>query len=157
MARYSKKSQYTQVEDRVIYVLHAPFSNQFYISHCRKDLLRDVYKHHLRYQYYKTEVFVSSCKEQCVRSCLHVLEEVSCTKVAAYHHVIAWTKIFCDNGWNNLDQGEIVCYMADMLEHTLSIYAKHKDAVLKDLLQCRHCVVNKYNRKVCPNYKEESE
>ena len=155
MARYSKKSQYKQVEDRVIYVLHAPFGNQFYVSHCRKDLLRDVYKHHLRYQYYKTESFISSCKEQFVRPCLHVLEKVSCTKVDAYHHVIAWAKILCDNGWHSLDQGNIACYMEDMLEDTLSVYAQHKGAVLEDLLRCQHCVVRIYSRKSCPHVKEE--
>lgn len=156
MARYSKKSQYTEFQDRVIYILHSSCGKEFYISHCRKDLLKDVYRDHLRGERYATEAYVKSCKEQDIRICLHILEEVTCTKVQAYQYVIAWTKIFCDNGLIPLNQGNVVCYIEDMYDNTLSIYNQRQNTTLEGLLPCRHCVVKTYGRKLCPNYKEEN-
>lgn len=154
MARYSKKSQYTKVEDRVIYVLHAAESTKFYVSHCRKDLLKDVYKDHLRGERYKTCAFTAARKAQNTRPCVHILEELSCTKLDAYHHVIAWTKIFVDRGFESLDQGDVVCYAQEMFDDTLAIYRQNKDVVLKQILQCRNCIVKIYNRETCQKYKE---
>ena len=62
--------------------------------------------------YTKARVFSSAPVKVCsrgLRPCLHVLEEVSCTKVNAYCHVIAWTKVLHDNGYRNLDQSNINC------------------------------------------------
>ena len=154
MARYSKKSQYKQVEDRVIYVLGFPGLKDFYIGHCRKDLLKDVYRDHLRGERYKTKNAVAECKAQGLRPCLHVLEEVRETKVDAYHHVIAWSKIFAERGYMGLDNGNVVCYMEDMLEHTLSVYEQHKTVDLGELLRCETCVVAMYGRRLCPSYIE---
>lgn len=157
MARYSQKSQYKTIEDRAIYFLRASGGNEFYISHCRKDLLKDVYRDHLRGERYATEAFIATCKEQGLRPCLHILEEVTCTKVQAYQHVIAWTRIFCDTGFEPLNLGNVVCYMEDMHDTTLAVYTQHKDAVLANLLQCQHCVVKTYCRKLCPDFKEENQ
>ena len=156
MARYSKKSQYKQIEDRVIYSLHSPVGNDCYIGHCRKDLLKDVYKDHCRGERYKTAAMTADLKARGLRPCLHILYEVSCTKVEAYRHVIVWSKILRDNGYRNLDQGNVSCYVDDMLPDTLSVYNRHRNATLDDLLRCDNCIVKMYARKLCTNNKEDS-
>ena len=155
MARYSKKSQYKQIEDRVIYSLHSPVGNDCYIGHCRKDLLRDVYKDHLRGERYKTEKAVSDCKARGLRPCLHILEEISATKVSAYRHVIAWTKILTERGYAGLDKGEVECYMEDMLDHTRSVYEQYKNTNVSKMMACRRCFVRIYGRKLCVSYEED--
>ena len=152
MARYSKKSQYKEIEERAIYALHSSIDNYYFIGHCRKDLLKDVYKDHCRGERYKTAAMAVDLKARGLRPCLHVLEEVSCTKVEAYHHVIAWSKILRDNGYHNLDQGNVSCYVDDMLPDTQSIYDRHCNTVLDDLLRCDNCIVKMYARKLCPSY-----
>ena len=141
MARYSQKSQYKKVEDRVIYSLHSPICNDCYIGHCRKDLLKDVYKDHCRGERYKTASMTADLKARGLRPCLHILDTVTCTKVDAYHHVIAWTKILCDNGYRNLDQGNVSCYIDDMLPDTRSIYNRHHNAAFDNLLHYNRCFV----------------
>ena len=151
MARYSKKSQYKEIEERAIYALRSPIDNACYIGHCRKDLLKDVYKDHCRGERYKTAAITAALKARGLRPCLHILDTVTCTKVEAYRHVIAWTRILCDNGYHNLDQGNVSCYMDDMLPDTLSIYNRYRNAALDDLLRCDNCIVKMYARKLCPN------
>ena len=104
MARYSKKSLYKEIEERAIYVLRSPIGNDYFIGHRRKDLLKDVYKDHCRGERYKTAVMTADFKARGLRPCLHILDTVTCTKVDAYRHVIAWTRILCNNGYRNLDQ-----------------------------------------------------
>ena len=156
MARYSKKSQYKEIEERAIYVLHSPVGKDCFISHCRKDLLKDIYKDHCRGERYKTETMTATLKARGLRTCLHILDTVICTKVDTYHHVIAWTKILCDHGYTSLDQGNVTCYMDDMLPDTLSIYNRHRNTTLDDLLRCDNCIVKMYTRKLCTNNKEDS-
>ena len=152
MARYSQKSQYKKVEDRVIYSLHSPVGKDFFIGHCRKDLLKDVYKDHCRGERYKTAAMTAALKARGLRPCLHILDTVTCTKVEAYRHVIAWTRILCDNGYHNLDHGNVSCYVDDMLPDTHSVYDRHCNAALDDLLHCDNCFVKVYARKLCPNF-----
>lgn len=155
MPRYSKKSQYTQIDDRVIYILHSPISNEFFISHCRKDLLKDVYMDHLHGYRDKTYPFYLAFQQYAIHPCLHVLEEVNCTKVIAFQHVIAWTKLFCDHGYLCLDQGNVSCYIDDMYEYTQSVYTRICNLCLSPLLTCQSCVVKKYKRKICTQFKGE--
>lgn len=71
MARNSRKSQCTDIATRVIYILHAPFSTDFFIGHCRKDLLRDVYKDPLHGERYKTVSFPQGSKNRvCIHACI---------------------------------------------------------------------------------------
>lgn len=88
MPEQKKKSQYTEKSDRTIYVLINPVTNEFYISHCRSDLIKDVFKQHLYGQRYQTKDSFLSLRKGNEHPCLFVLEEIFTTKVDAYNYVI---------------------------------------------------------------------
>ena len=146
-------SHYTEVAPRVIYIIHAPVEDRcVYIGHCRKDLLMDVYRSHLREERYKTRIFIDECKEADIRPCCHILEEVVNTKVMAYRHVIAWNRILEDNGYMILDPGRVNEYMYDMQPYTRSIYDAHKGDDLSQSLSCENCIVRLRAGKLCNQY-----
>lgn len=156
MPRYSRKSQYKDVEIRSIYVLVSPISNEFFVGHCKKTLLKDVYYQHrigTRRQTYKCMLHL---KEHNVYPCFFELEEVERTKVEAYRYVIAWTKIFIDNQYVALDQGNIKHYINDMFEDVAAIYEERKDVDLKSKCNCKTCVVSNYKRKNCVAQEEKT-
>lgn len=156
MAR-SKKSQYTKKEERIIYILISPLSKEFYVGHCKKTLLKDIFKHH----YYGQRNYTKKCflklKEQNLRPCLFVLEEITSTKVEAYKYVIAWTKIFIETGHTTLNTGNILHYIEDLYDDSLIIYKNNKEQNLTEICNCKNCFVSQYNHKKCPLYSGEKD
>lgn len=150
--RHSEKAQYTKTEKRSIYILLFPLSKQSYISHCRKDLLKSVYQDHLYGERYQTKRFISELKEKNLHPCLFSLEELSCTKVEAFSHVVAWTKIFSDAGYVSLNQGNVSVYIDDLHGETFEIYKKRKKKNISDLITCDRCLVSNYARQKCPMF-----
>ena len=154
MAR-SKKSQYTVKADRVIYLLLSPLSKDFFISHCQKSLIIDVFKHHYYGKRYKTEASIETLKKKELHPCLFILETVNATKVEAYNYVIVWTKIFSEAGYTSLDKGNVLCYAEDLYENNLLLYNKRKPTIIEDYLKCSNCLVSNYGRRQCRLYKGE--
>ena len=158
--RYSKKSQYKEIADRVIYLLLFPGTKDFFIFHCPKRAVRDYYRQHIHGRYYKTKQAVDNLKKQNVHPCLFVLEEVNATKVEAYRYVIVWTKIFYDAGYVGLDQGSVKDYKDDLLEGNVVLYNERKDTNLSAFTTCDRCLVKIYNHVHCkyaPDYIEPIE
>lgn len=158
--RYSKKSQYKDIAERVIYLLLFPATKGFFIFHCPKKAVRDYYRQHIHGTYYKTQQHVEELKKQNLRPCFYVLEEVNTTKVDAYNYVIVWTKIFCDAGYVVLDHGNVSVYKDDLLDRNVLLYNERKSTDLSTLLTCDNCLVKTYNHSHCklaPDYVEESE
>ena len=151
--RGSKKSQYINTKERFIYVLLSPLSKEFFIGHCRKDLLIDVFKDHYYGQRYQTKACFSELKKHDLHPCLFVLEELTCTKVEAFNHVIVWTKIYCAAGYKSLNEGNVMSYIENLLEKNLLIYNERKQKNISENRKCSRCVVANYGRKKCPLYK----
>ena len=154
--RYSKKSQYTEKDDRIIYVLFSPLTKEFFVSHCRKNLLKDIFRQHCYGKRYQTKDCVESLKTQHLHPCLFTLEEINATKVEAFNYVIAWTKIFLEAGYTSLNRGNILDYIHDLYENNLLIYNTNKVKDLTALCNCKVCLVSQYGRKRCPLFKGET-
>ena len=143
------KYPYTVKEDRIIYIIHAPHSNNFFIWHCKKDLWKSSYQRHLSGKRKPTADFINHCKEQGYQPCFHILEEVHLTQVMAYKHVIAWTQILELNGYDTLADIKTLFYMSEMFEYTETVFQRNRNADLKELLSCENCLI-----KDCPSKKQ---
>lgn len=147
--KHSKKSQYTEVKNRSIYLLLSPLSKEFFIGHCRKDLLKSVFQDHFRGERPHTSDCFTKLREKNLRPCLFELEEVVCTKVEAFNYVVVWTKIFHECGYKSLNKGNIMTYIDDLLDKNVPLYNERKNVNVIDLTTCEKCLVSTYNRKTC--------
>lgn len=154
MPRQKKKSQYTEINNRNIYAIINPITKEFYISHCRSDLIIDVFKDHYHGQRYQTQKSFLELKHQNQHPCLFILEEINTTKVEAYKHVIAWTKIFIENEYTPLNTGNILHYIEDLHDDSLNIYNKNRRVNLSVNCSCKKCIVSQYNCNTCRLYME---
>lgn len=140
------KYQYSVKEDRIIYIIHSPHSNDFFIWHCKKDLWKASYKRHLLGKRKPTADFIRECNEKGYQPCFHILEEVHLTQIMAYKHVIAWTLILELMGYDTLAGDKTVFYMTEMFEYTKAVFNRNKNANLAQLLSCENCLI-----KNCPH------
>lgn len=154
--RHSKKSQYTEISNRVIYILMSPLTKEIFVGHCREDLLKTVFQDHIYGERYQTQDFVKELKDQNLHPCLFILEKITCTKVEAFGYVVAWTKIFVEHGYQNLNQGNVRTYINNLLDKNLSLYMERKDTEIGKNLICENCLVSNYNRKKCCLMKGET-
>lgn len=155
--RHSRKSQYKDIAERVIYILLIPTTKEFFIFHCPKKAVRDYYRQHIHGTYYKTKKPIEDLKKQNLHPCFFVLEEVNTTKVDAYNYVIVWTKIFSEAGYIGLDQGNVSVYKDNLLDRNILLNDNRKNADLPMLTNCEHCLVKIYNHSHCklaPDYIE---
>lgn len=152
MSYQTGKTPYTEVAKRAIYILHTCDSPYFYIGHCRRDLIKSVYNAHLRGEYYKTCKFISELKAKGLRPCLHILEEITATKVMAYCHVIAWTRILDDAKYETLDEGKVLDYMGNLFGYAQTVFETNKHVNLPSVFICDTCVVKDSKQTRCPLY-----
>lgn len=152
MPRIPQKSQYKTKDIRILYVLHSPLSKEFYIGHCKQNSLLPIYRQHCSGKRYQTSVCIEELKKQNLHPCLHILEEIYATQVEAYSHVIAWTKIFIEAGYNNLDKGNIVHYVEQLYEKSEKVFNEYANTNLTAMCCCESCMVSHYGRKKCPKY-----
>ena len=154
--RGTKKSQCTEVDDRAIYIMMSPVSKEFFCGHCTLRILRNLYRQHMCEHYTKTSEWIQELKRNDLHPCLFVLEEVRCSKVEAYNYVVVWTKIFSDAGYTSLQQGNVMDYMQDLTAGNQTLYEQRKSIDLKELLRCKNCRVQTYNKVKCSHCKEDS-
>lgn len=155
MAR-SKKSQYNKKHNRIIYILINPLSKEFFISHCKETLQKNIFYQHCRGRCYQTVKTIDELKKQNLHPCFFILEKLYSTKVEAYNYVIVWTKIFIENGYKNLDHGNILNYISELYEHNLLLYNEKNNYKLEEIIRCENCIVSNYNRKKCQLYNGEN-
>ena len=139
MPKCKQPSQYTDVDNRVIYVLINPKTKEFYVNHSTEKGLKDAYRHHHYGLRYKTADSFSKLKEEGQKPCCFVLEKLSTTKVDAYNHVIVWTKIFIESNYINLDKGNIIDYVNDLFETNHVLYESLRNTNIKELCVCKNC------------------
>ena len=145
------KYQHSIKEDRIIYVIHAPHCNDFFIWHCKKDLWKSSYQRHINGKRKPTIDFIQDCNRNGYQPCFHILEEVHLTQVMAYQHVIAWTQILELKGYDTLAGDKTVFYMTEMFEYTKTVFNHNKNTDLDQLLSCENCLIKNCSRKNLPN------
>ena len=150
MPRNPQKSQYKDMKNRVIFLLRSPKTKEFFVGHCLTNSLMPIFRQHWSGDRNYTDECFTALKKEGLHPCLTVLEEVYATPVEAYRYVIAWTKIFVDAGYVNLNTGNLSCYIEDMMEDSVDVYEKNKDRNLEEICDCKACLVAHYNRKLCP-------
>ena len=139
--RNKEKYHRSVIEDRFIYVIHAPHCNDFFIWHCKKDLWKASYKRHIDGQRKQTADLVAECTKKRYLPCFHVLEEVHLTQIMAYRHVIAWNQILYIKDYEPLAGDKTLFYMTEMQEYTEAVFNRNKNADLEQLLSCRTCLI----------------
>lgn len=156
--RGTSKSQYTDVDNRAIYVLMSPISKEFFCSHCPTKSLQGLYRQHFSQNRPKTAKWIEEdLKSIGLHPCLFVLEEVNCTKVEAFSFVIVWTKIFHESGYESLQQGNVMDYKEELFDNNQVLYEQRKNIDIKDLVSCKNCKVQTYNHKKCLHCTEEAD
>ena len=150
MPRLPQKSQYKKIENRIIFLMRSPLSKEFFIGHCQPHSLMPIFRQHCAGDRYYTNVCFTNLKKQGLHPCLTILEEVKCTQVEAYSHIIAWTKIFVDAGYTNLNTGNVMDYIEDLYEKSKTIYEVNKTKILTEICSCNSCIVSNYGYKKCP-------
>lgn len=138
------------MKNRVIFLLRSPKTKEFFVGHCLTNSLMPIFRQHWSGDRNYTDECFTALKKEGLHPCLTVLEEVYATPVEAYRYVIAWTKIFVDAGYVNLNTGNLSCYIEDMMEDSVDVYEKNKDRNLEEICDCKACLVAHYNRNLCP-------
>ena len=149
MPRISRKTQYTKKEECCIYVILNPFSKEFYIDHTLTRNVRQLYIEHCLGNRKKTEALAFKAREDSIRLCCFNLCELFCTKVEAYRVVIAWTKIFVEQGFINVDHGNIECYIDDLFGDAKSFYESNKHIHIDQKFNCSNCLFPTFKRQEC--------
>ena len=149
MPRPSKKSQYTEIKNRTIFVLMSPITKEFYVGYTLRHNMRSTYKDHYIEAKYKTADMVSCLKHDGFKPCCLALESLDCTKVEAYNRVVVWTKILMENGYENLDKGDTVRYANDLLDKNIPLYEERKNVSLEEYFDCQNCLFPDYGRQMC--------
>lgn len=143
---------YQRKEDRLIYVFVSPVDKVFFVHHCRKDALRETYRHHIHGRRYCTQRFMVAVQPH--RPCAFVLEELSQITIAkAYRYILAWIKILMDHGYVCYNYPKIINQANAMLWETKLLYLQRKDFPLTELISCEKCPVRVYKKKECPFWK----
>lgn len=149
MPRPSKKSQYTEIKNRTIFVLMSPITKEFYVGYTLRHNMRSTYKDHYIGAKHKTADMVSCLKHDNFKPCCFALETLDCTKVEAYNRVVVWTKILMENGYENLDKGDTICYANDLLDKNIPLYEERKNVSLEEYFDCKNCLFPDYGRQTC--------
>ena len=150
----SKAKCRTEKEDRVIYAFTSPVDKKCFVWHCRKDSIRDTYRHHTRPRRYCSERLMRAVEPH--RPCMHVLEEVpQVTEVRAYRYVLAWIRILMEHGYTCYNHQGQIDQANDLLWETQKLYDARRDECLDELLSCEWCQVRVYKRAQCPFLENE--
>ena len=149
MPRPQAKSQYTDKQYRSLYVILDPYSKRFFIDYTLTKNVRQLYVEHCLGNRMKTKTMVAELTEMRARPCCFKLSEMFCTKVEAYRAVIGWTKIFVEQGYINLDQGNIAEYIHDVFGEAKTIYDQNKNTDIKQNFNCNNCLFPIYKRQKC--------
>ena len=142
MPRVPQKKQYTEKQNRCIYAILNPKTKEFFVGYTLngKENLRCAFKGHRTEERRATKDMIRRSKEQDIRPCFFKLDELYCTKVEAYHAVIGWTKIFVEQGYINVDHGNIECYIKDIFGEAEEYYESKKQVNIDQDFCCSNCL-----------------
>ena len=142
MPRVPQKKQYTEKQNRCIYAILNPQTKEFFVGYTLngKENLRCAFKGNRTEERRATKDMIRRAKEQDIRPCFFKLDEFYCTKVEAYHAVIGWTKIFVEQGYINVDHGNIECYIEDIFGEAEEYYESKKQVNIDQDFCCSNCL-----------------
>lgn len=142
MPRVPQKKQYTEKQNRCIYAILNSQTKEFFVGYTLngKENLRCAFKGHRTEKRRATKDMIRRAKEQDIRPCFFKLDELYCTKVEAYHAVIGWTKIFVEQGYINVDHGNIECYIEDIFGEAEEYYESKKQINIDQDFCCSNCL-----------------
>ena len=139
---------YRRKEDRLIYAFVSPVDKICYVNHCRKEALRETYRHHTNGERYCTERFMKAVHPH--RPCVFVLEELTNISIAkAYRYVLVWTRLLLENGYQSYNYQTTVDQANDLLFETERLYLQRKETSLQAVLSCEKCPVKVYKKCEC--------
>ena len=144
-----RKSQYTKKEERTLYVLKSPISKKFIVGKTLAPNVRSTYKDHYILSKYKTAGMVEDLKSQGLKPCCFHLETLTCTEVEGYHRLVVWTRLFIENGYEPIEQGNTLNYAMDLLPHNQKLFDELTSLNLNEMLTCSHCLFPNYGREMC--------
>lgn len=144
-----RKSQYTKKEERTLYVLKSPTSKKFIVGKTLATNERSTYKDHYILSKYKTAGMIEELKSQGLKPCCFRLETLTCTEVEGYHRLVVWTRLFIENGYEPIEQGNTLNYAMDLLPHNQKLFDELQALNLNEMLTCSHCLFPNYGRKMC--------
>lgn len=149
-----RKAKYRiEKEDRVVYAFTSPVDKVCFVFHCRKDSIRETYRHHTSQRRCCSERFMHIVEPH--RPCMHVLEEIPrVTEVRAYRYVLAWMRILMEQGYTCYNYQGQIDQANDLLWSTQKLYDARRDECLGNLLSCAQCQVRVYKRERCPCLQE---
>ena len=142
MAHAPQRKQYTEKQNRCIYIILNIITKEFFVGYTLngKENLRCAFKAHRTEKRNATKGFMSHTKEQGVHPCFIKLDELYCTKIEAYHAVIGWTKIFVEQGYINVDHGNIENYIEDIFGEAKEYYENKKHVNIDHIICCDKCL-----------------
>lgn len=140
----------SKVEDYAIYLILAPGGKKFYIGHCRVKAVRETYRHNLKKRREWTRGFIEAIEPQ--RPCLFVLETVSGNQYDIKRHIVAWTKIFLEDGYESYNHPSLIEMTENLYIDTNTLYRERRERDIQQILSCKNCVVPQYSRKKCEHY-----
>ena len=149
MPRPSRKSQYTVIEERSLYVILNRFTKEFFVDYALSRNIRSAYLRHCSCSRRQTEAMIARMKEAGTRPCCFRLADMACTKVEAYRAVIGWTRVFVDQGFISLDHGNMAEYIQDLFGYAKLVYEQNKDVNIAELCACKNCLVPVFKKQPC--------
>lgn len=144
-----RKSQYTKKAKRTLYVLKNPISKKFIIGYTLASNMRSTYKDHYIGTKYKTARMIENLKANGLKPCCFHLETLNCTQVEAYHRIVVWTRLFIENGYEPIEQGDTLNYAMDLLEHNQKLFNELQNLNFDEMLTCSCCLFPNYGRQIC--------
>lgn len=154
--KHLMKRKTEERKDRAIFLLCSPDKKYFYINHCSKNTLREVYRHNIRGRIESSEHFINTIKPN--RPCLFELENLpNSTLNEAYNRILIWQKILLDNGHTSCNHEPLIKAAQQLAPRNVPLYEERKDTNLTAITSCEKCLAATYNKQICPYYKPTSD
>lgn len=150
----NKNCIYTKRESRIIYILFSPTKNIFYINHCLKTSIKEVYRHNIKGRRALTKNFIEEIKPH--RPCLFILEELkNSTRAEANKLVLVWLKILIENGYKSYNNPKFINLTNHLYFYNQRLYEERKNTKLEQMFLCENCFIPNYKNIICKKYPNE--
>ncbi len=147
-----KKRKIDEQKDRVIFLLCSPDRKYFYMNHCSRNTVKEVYRHNIKGRIESSEHFINTIKPN--RPCLFVLEELpNSTLNETYNRLLVWQKILLDNDYTSCNHEPLIKAAQQVAPRNIPLYEERKSANLTLITSCERCLAATHNKQICPYYK----
>lgn len=151
MQKSQTKNFYNKKLHLKIFILLDKRRKEYYLSYFQSKDTYTKYKNHMSCKYLQTKEWICSLREENVRPCFLILEEIDATKYQAVQHVIAWNKRLTEENYCNISKRIDSTINDELYEETEEIYRDISKKDLTELLDCSHCCIKTYGKYSCSN------